>query len=72
MPWKIKRELYFIMFGVVCFVLSSIVLGRDSSTDTELLGTIGALGDLVIIFTGVVISHNGNGHDNSHDNDHDV
>lgn len=49
------RELvYLILLGVAVLTLSAIVMARDTSTDTELLATIGVLGGLAIVLTGVM------------------
>jgi hypothetical protein len=49
MPWKLKREVYFILLGAIVVSLSIIVLVQNQSVSTELLGSIGLLGGIAMI-----------------------
>jgi predicted neutral ceramidase superfamily lipid hydrolase len=56
-PWKLRREVYLILLGVVVLVLSIIVLARHRSVDTDLLAVVGLVGGVAI----VIVSLPGNG-----------
>jgi hypothetical protein len=63
MPWKLRREIYLILIGVAMLTLSSIVLVRNTSIDTELLGTIGAASGLAIILVSLPVNGRNGDHD---------
>jgi hypothetical protein len=60
MPWKLKREVYFILLGAIVVSLSIIVLVQNQSVSTELLGSIGLLGGIAMILN--ALPTNGDNH----------
>jgi hypothetical protein len=60
MPWRVRRELYLIVFGAAAIALGAIVIVRDRSGDLVLLGVVAVLGGAAIILD--LLPHNG--HDN--------
>jgi hypothetical protein len=61
MPWKTKRLLYQMCLGFTALVLALVVLARDRSLDTELLGYLGIVGGTAIILNALPFDENGNG-----------
>jgi uncharacterized membrane protein len=57
-PWRVKRLLYLMACGFAVLVLAVVVLVRDRSTDSELLGTIAILGGIAIILTNLPANGN--------------
>jgi hypothetical protein len=55
MPWRIKRLLYLMACGFGVLALAIVVLVRDSTIDTELLGYVALLGGVAIILTNLPI-----------------
>jgi hypothetical protein len=51
MPWKLRKEVYLILLGVIVLVLSIIILARHRSVDTDLLAVIGLAGGVAIVIT---------------------
>jgi hypothetical protein len=49
MPWRVRRELYLILFGAAAIVLGAIVIARDRSADLVLLGAVAVLAGAAII-----------------------
>jgi hypothetical protein len=60
-PWRVKRLLGLMACGFAVLALAVVVLIRDRSTDSEILGTIAILGGIAIILTN--LPANGNHHD---------
>jgi hypothetical protein len=49
MPWRIKREFYLILLGCASITLGIVVVARDKSVDTKLLGIVAVIGGIAII-----------------------
>jgi len=59
MPWRLKKQVYLIILGVVALVLAIIVLIQDQDLSTELLAALGLVGGLAIVIN--ELPDNGNG-----------
>jgi hypothetical protein len=57
MPWSLRQRVYLILLGVVALVLSLIVMIRNETLSTTLLGGIGLVGGLAMIL--VALPSNG-------------
>jgi phosphotransferase system glucose/maltose/N-acetylglucosamine-specific IIC component len=53
MPWRLKQKLYMIAFGLVAIVLAIIVIARNESLSTSLLGGVGIAGGCAMILLGI-------------------
>jgi hypothetical protein len=61
MPWKIRRSVYLILFGIASAALAVIVIVRNQSGDDEMLGVIGLLGSFAMIVVAIKwLTENGN------------
>jgi hypothetical protein len=60
-PWRLRREVYLILLGVVVLVLSIIILARHRSVDTDLLAVIGLAGGVAIVITSLPANGNDKG-----------
>jgi hypothetical protein len=56
-PWRVRRQLYLILFGAAAITLGAIVIARDRSADLVLLGAVAVLGGAAIILD--LLPHNG-------------
>jgi len=61
MPWRVKREVYLILLGVVSLVLAIIVLVLNQDTSTDMLAALGLVGGLAMVIVSLP-GGNGNGH----------
>ena len=60
MPWRLRRTLYLVAFGVVMFGASVAVLVLNQNASSEILAAVGVLGGLAVILNAIV-TPNGDG-----------
>jgi hypothetical protein len=51
MPWKYRKFMYLMFAAAIMWALSIIIMVRNTSLDTELLGAIGIIGGIAIVLT---------------------
>jgi hypothetical protein len=59
MPWRLRKEIYLILLGVVVLALAVIVLVLNRDLSSDLLAVLGLVGGLAIVIT--ALPENGHG-----------
>ena len=62
MPWKIRREIYLILLGVIALALSVVVWVLNQNASSDLLAAIGVVGGLAIVVNTLPANGNGDRH----------
>ena len=52
-PWKLRREVYFIVLGALTLALSAVVFALNQNVATDLLAGAGVLGAIAIVLVAI-------------------